>query len=199
MKSDDIATLHLFPTTLSFAGWTSTSGTEPILESVLVLTSLSISRSNAPDDSTAQLTAILQLNHFFEFPQLIENAPECFSQSSECSQTTESGTSTPGNSLPELQLKVENSSRATTTGHSLTTTIQIVKNGDTRRLYARQYRAQMRHKVDEVKVLRAKLDEMRRTVEKLEAALESERREHQREHQHKAVLLNSMIQSKLIP
>lgn len=56
------------------------------------------------------------------------------------------------------------------------------------------FRAQMRHKVDEVKVLRAKLDEMRRTVERLESALDSERRE----HQHKTALLNSMIQSKLL-
>ncbi|VDK83335.1 unnamed protein product, partial [Cylicostephanus goldi] len=63
-----------------------------------------------------------------------------------------------------------------------------------RRLYARQYRAQMRHKVDEVKVLSAKLEEMQRVVERLEAALESERRE----HQQKTILLNSMIQSKLL-
>ncbi|VDL73143.1 unnamed protein product [Nippostrongylus brasiliensis] len=63
-----------------------------------------------------------------------------------------------------------------------------------RRLYARQYRAQMRHKVDEVKVLRAKLDEMRRTVERLESALDCERRE----HQQKAALLSSMIRAKVL-
>ncbi|KJH53691.1 hypothetical protein DICVIV_00120 [Dictyocaulus viviparus] len=64
-----------------------------------------------------------------------------------------------------------------------------------RRLYARQYRAQMRHKVDEVKVLKTKLEEMRRIIENLESSLANERRE----HQHKTILLNSMIQSKLIP
>uniref|UniRef100_A0A1I7XPN3 BZIP domain-containing protein n=1 Tax=Heterorhabditis bacteriophora TaxID=37862 RepID=A0A1I7XPN3_HETBA len=41
------------------------------------------------------------------------------------------------------------------------------------------YRAQMRNKVDEVKVLRTKLDERDRKIEKLEAELASERRENQ--------------------
>ncbi|KAK6048802.1 hypothetical protein COOONC_13693 [Cooperia oncophora] len=213
MKSDDIATLQFFPTTFTnptppgphyhpLAGppllapgpfWNPclfslfSTFTDPTLTAIPV--------PNAQPPLSAQQQPLLK------FPQLIENNPECFSQSSESSQTTESGTSTPGNFLPERVSSPENYS--TTSRIRRGRPQQDITDDDDpnsqkrrhRRLYARQYRAQMRHKVDEVKVLRAKLDEMRRTVEKLEAALESERRE----HQHKAVLLNSMIQSKLMP
>ncbi|KAK5983071.1 hypothetical protein GCK32_010248 [Trichostrongylus colubriformis] len=212
MKSDDIATHHLFPTT--FTNPTPTAQCYHPLTGLPLLTQNSFWNpclfslfSTFPEPTLNTIPMLDSQPPFsshpplLKFPQLIESTPECFSQSSESSQTTESGKSTPSNSLPE---RISSPESCTTTSRIRRGRPQqdITDDDDPnsqkrrhRRLYARQYRAQMRHKVDEVKVLKVKLDEMRRTVEKLEAALESERRE----HQHKALLLNSMIQSKLIP
>lgn len=157
-----------------------------------MLSTMTMPTSQSPFGS--QSTPVLRYSH------LLENTAECFSQSSESSQATESARSTPGHSHPECNSSPESCS--TTSRIRRGRPQQDITDDDDpnsqkrrhRRLYARQYRAQMRHKVDEVKVLRAKLDEMRRTVERLESALDSERRE----HQHKTALLNSMIQSKLL-
>ncbi|VDO51394.1 unnamed protein product [Haemonchus placei] len=211
MKSDDITALHLFPTT--FANSSPTTLQYPLAGPPLLASGpfwnpcLFSLFSSFPTDQTlipvpnSQTTFSSQPTPLLQFPQLLESVPECFSQSTDGSQTTESGKSTPGNSLPERVSSPE-SCRTTSRIRRGRPQQDITDDDDPnsqkrrhRRLYARQYRAQMRHKVDEVKVLKAKLDEMRRTVERLEAALDSERRE----HQHKTVLLNSMIQSKLIP
>ncbi|RCN32182.1 hypothetical protein ANCCAN_22022 [Ancylostoma caninum] len=220
MKSQDVSSLNLLPTTFSTSSLTDSCASlaypslppqqlmplnfllNPSLFSSF-MPSFPVSAVNGLPVSTLHLSLGSQQpsTSLSQIPHLFEQSTEGCSQSSECSQATESGMSSPRNPSPVRVSSVESCS--TTTRIRRGRPQQEISDEDDpssqkrrhRRLYARQYRAQMRHKVDEVKVLSARLEEMQRTVERLEAALESERRE----HHHKTVLLNSMIQSKLLP
>ncbi|ETN80862.1 hypothetical protein RB195_012558 [Necator americanus] len=220
MKSQDVTSFNLLPATFSTISFPDASAplTYPTLpaphllpfnfflnSSLLTpflstlpdqpLLNLPVSNSQSPFGSQVSTTSCAK------FPQIFESSTECCSQSSDSSHATGSGTSSPRAPSPVRVSSVESCS--TTTRIRRGRPQQEICDDDDptsqkrrhRRLYARQYRAQMRHKIDEVKVLSAKLEEMQRTVERLEAALETERRE----HHHKTVLLNSMIQSKLLP
>ncbi|KHJ98181.1 hypothetical protein OESDEN_01838 [Oesophagostomum dentatum] len=221
MKSQDVAPLSLLPSTFPTNSFTDSYASlaypalpaqqlmppfnlllNPMLFSSLLPAfseqlqpGLSLHISQSPHSSQQSAGSLPNLS------QLFESNPECYSQSSENSQATESSPSSPRISPPVRVSSAESCS--TTSRIRRGRPQQDISDDDDpssqkrrhRRLYARQYRAQMRQKVDEVKVLSARLEEMQRLVEKLEAALDSERRE----HQHKTILLNSMIQSKLLP
>ncbi|KAE9420609.1 hypothetical protein Angca_001926, partial [Angiostrongylus cantonensis] len=149
---------------------------------------------------TSQSSFCTQAVTSTNFPHDVKNSVECSPQSRGSSHSTESEASSLRNSRECVSS--EESCQITSRLRRGRPQQNISDDDDPnsqkrrhRRLYARQYRAQIRHKVDEVKVLKAKLDEMKRTIEKLEMTLESERRE----HQQNTILLNSMIQSQLIP
>ncbi|VDM56940.1 unnamed protein product [Angiostrongylus costaricensis] len=151
---------------------------------------------------TSRSSLCTQAVTFADSPHQLKNLAECSSQSRRSSHSTESGASSLRNTREcvssEESCQVTSRLRRGRPQQDISDDDDDDPNSQKRRhrrLYARQYRAQIRHKVDEVKVLKAKLDEMKRTIEKLETTLESERRE----HQQNTILLNSVIQSKLIP